>query len=293
MLFKKLTLSIIGGSTLLFSSSAFAQIPVDGFFPKKNSLVTAASYTYKSYDEFYIADELTDNSTVGNFETINSSIISIYAQYGITDRISATVTLPYISVKNTAEGGETVSGIQDLGLYVKGLITDKKFANYSRISIGGAMGVSFPLSNYDGGGLLSIGNTATSLKSEAIVLYETPLRVFAEAKIGSSINSSSDFVIPPALIYNFKLGYIHRRFYAHTELSVQNSISGTDIGGTNFGGPETLPETEVDFTNLLITAYVPILEDDLGVSGNFITVLDGRNVSKESGFGLGVVYNFK
>lgn len=286
-LFKK---TITLASMLSLSTCALAQLPVDGFYSKKNSFTAALSYSYKSYDEYYAGKNLVSN---GLGEGIESSIVSLYSQYSITDRVAVTLTLPYISVARIDGSGETVDGLQDIGLFIKGLISEKQFENSSKFSLGGAIGITFPASDYDGNGLLSLGNTATSYKAESIIHYETPIGVFLEGKFGSSVNSSDEFDIPSALFYSAKVGYIHKYFYTHLELDLQNSISGVDIGTTEFAdaGGE-LPETEVDYTNLLFSLYVPILEQDLGISANLSTTLDGRNANDESGFGIGLVYNF-
>lgn len=291
---KKLKKNLLGAITLICTTSAFAQLPVDGFYPKKNSFTAALSYDYKSYDEFYVGPTLTDAvlNDVGLREGVESSIVSLYAQYAITDRMAFTVTLPYISVAGKGDGTGSEDGIQDFGFFVKGLISEKKFENSSKFTLGGAIGLTFPLSDYDGRGILSIGNTATSYKAETIIHYEFPFRMFVEGKFGSSVNTSDDFDVPSALFYSAKVGYIHKYFYAHVEFDLQNSISGLDIGGEGFTGPDDLPETEVDFTKLVFNLYVPIVSQNLGISANYATTIDGRNVNSESGLGIGLVYNF-
>ena len=212
---------------LLLSTCALAQLPVDGFYSKKNSFTAALSYSYKSYDEFYLGKNLGGN---GLGEGIESSIVSLYSQYSITDRMAITLTLPYINVARIDGIGDNVEGLQDLGLFVKGLISEKQFENSSKFTLGGAIGITFPASDYEGNGLLSLGSTATSYKAETILHYETAIGVFFEGKFGSSVNSSDEFDIPSALFYSAKIGYIHKYFYTHLELDIQNSISGVDIG---------------------------------------------------------------
>jgi len=245
-----------------------------------------------------IVGNLDDASNQQSLGEITSTIISIYAQYGITDRLSITATLPYISVtseddiNDPAQLSSTVDGLQDIGFFVKGLISEKTFKDSSKFSLGGAIGITFPIGDYEGGGVLSLGNEATSYQAETILHYETTFGVFVEGKFGSSVNSSDEFDIPPALFYSAKVGYIHKYFYVHSELDIQNSVSGLDIGGEGFTGVGDLPETEVDFTRLLFNVYVPFYKNTLGVSANYLTTLDGRNVNDDSSFGAGLVYNF-
>jgi len=70
-------------------------------------------------------------------------------------------------------------------------------------------------------------------------------------------------------------------------------MSGLDIGTPEFaeaGGPNILPETEVDFTNLSFNFYIPLYKNTIGVSTGYINTLDGRNFSKESALTFGLVY---
>lgn len=287
----------IGALALLIlpTTAAFAQLPVNGFYSKKGDVTVATSYSYKSSDDFYVGSELAGENPAGLGE-ITSSILSIYAQYGISDRFSAVLTLPYISVKSEdgvadpINGTATVDGVQDLGLSVKGKILDKDLGNVGDITLGAAAGVSFPLSDYAGGGILSIGNQATSVTGEAIFQYNSPFKVFTELQLGYSARSSDDFDVPNALLYSAKVGYIHKYFYVHSQLSIHDSIDGLDIGGEGFTSPAILPETEVDFTSLSFSLYVPVYKDLIGVSANVETTLDGRNFNDESGIGFGLVY---
>ena len=195
MLLKTVKSQITGALILLSSTSMFAQLPVDGFYPKKNTVAAALSYNYKTYDDYYVGNSLAGGTPAGFIQTdlpfseegvdpvpgniddpsnqqslgeVSAQIISIYAQYGITDRLSITATLPYISIKSEdnindrAQLASTVDGLQDIGLFVKCLISDKIFKDSSKFSLGGAIGITFPLGDYDGGGVLSLGNEATS-----------------------------------------------------------------------------------------------------------------------------------
>ncbi|WP_025665812.1 hypothetical protein [Aquimarina megaterium] len=291
--------SLIGITLCIFPFlNAIGQVPVNGFYPEKNSFTLAPSYGYKSYDQFYRGSTLSEGNPAGLGE-ISSSIISFYSQYAITNWLSTTVTLPYISVESEdgaldpVQNVAQIDGIQDLGIFLKAKILGKKFDNSSLITLGGASGVTFPVGNYKGGGVLSLGNEATTVNGSAIFQYTTPFKIFSELQLGYSIRNSNDFDIPNAMLYSAKIGYYNKFLYVHAKLDIQNSMSGYDIGTPEFGnagGPAILPETEVDFTNLSFDFYVPIYKNALGVSAGYGTTLDGRNYNKESVFSFGLVY---
>ncbi len=281
--------------------SVFAQLPVDGFYPAKNSFTLASSYSYKNYDQFYRGTTLSEGNPAGLGE-ISSSIVSLYGQYAILDWLSTTVSLPYISIKSEdgvldpVQQVDQVDGIQDLGIFAKARVFEKKFENSSQITIGGVAGITFPVGDYEGAGVLSLGNQATSLNGAAVLQYTLPIKIFAETQIGYSFRDSGDFDIPNAMLYSAKIGYYNDFLYMHAKLDIQNSMSGLDIGTPEFadaGGAAILPETEVDYTTLSFDFYVPVYKNTFGISAGYLVTLNGRNFSKETGLSFGLVYTAK
>ncbi len=278
-----------------------AQIPVNGFYPEKNTLTVAPSFSYKSYDQFYQGSTLSEGNPAGLGE-ISSSIVSLYGQYAILDWLSSTVTLPYIQVESKdgildpVQEVAEVDGVQDLGVFMKARVYEKKFQNASQVTIGGATGVTLPVGDYEGAGVLSLGNQATTVNGSAIVQYSLPINIFSEFQLGYSLRNSNDFDIPNAMLYSAKIGFYNEFLYLHAKLDIQDSMSGFDIGTPEFGdagGAAVLPETEVDYTNLSFDFYVPVYKNTFGVSASYGTTLNGRNYSKESGLAFGLVYTAK
>lgn len=288
---------------LFFSiSSAFAQMPLDGFYPKKNAFTIAPSYSYKSYNKFFRGSILSEGNPAGLGE-ISSDIFSFYGRYAISDWLSTAITLPYITIKSGSEALDpvqntnSVAGIQDLGIYLKARALEKQFNDGSAYNLGVALGVTFPVGDYEGAGVLSIGNQATTISGAAIAQYTLPFKVFGEAQLGYSSRFSSDFEIPNAMVYRAKIGYFNDFLYLHAQIDMQDSLSGTDIGTPEFaaaGGPNSLPETQVDYTNLTFEFYIPIYKtskNNLGLSATYSKTIDGRNYDKGDGFSFGVVYD--
>ncbi|SEC40470.1 hypothetical protein SAMN04489761_2901 [Tenacibaculum sp. MAR_2009_124] len=283
---------------LLFPVFLHAQSPVTGFYPEKNQLTVAVSYFSKSYDKFYLGEELSEGNPA-NLGDISSSIVGVYADYGINNWLSAIVSFPYISIESKdgnpdpVHGESEQSGIQDLSLFLKARMFEENFKDGSKFTLGGSAGLAFPLGDYEGNGILSIGNKATTVDGLVVLQYTTNFNLFAEAQTGYSIRSNSDFDVPDALLYSFKLGYFTNQFYVHAKLGIQDSTSGYDIGSAEFGangGPVALSQTEVDYTNLSFDVYVPVYKQTFGVSAGYGLNLDGRNFGNERGFSVGLVY---
>lgn len=279
-------------------SSLSAQTIINGFFPEKNDFTFASSFSFKSYDTFYVGKTESESNPMDMGE-ISSSIVSIYGEYGMLDWLSTTITMPYISTKNEQGvldpvlGVNQVEGIQDLGLFLKAKVIDKNFDNNSKLSVGGAAGVTLPIGGYEEAGILSIGNGATAFDGCGFIQLATASNFFIELQAAYSLRNNSDFEVPNATLYSAKLGYYNKWFYAHAKVGNQNSLSGFDIGSQEFvdaGGPGALPETEVDYTNLNVDLYVPVYKDSFGVSSGYTVNMDGRNYDRASAFSIGLVY---
>ncbi len=279
------------------TSTLIAQTEVSGFYPKSKELTLATSYTFKNYDRFYRGTTLTDGNPAG-LAGIESYILGIYGEYGITDYLSASLSIPYINVQS--DNGQpdpvlneaSVSGVQDLTFYTKLKIAETKSKDTGKFTIGAAAGINIPIGDYEGAGVLSLGTNANSLNGDLITQYKTISNIFVSAQAGYRYKWSSDFDVPSALVYGFKLGYTHEFFYVDSQLVYQDSMDGLDIGTEEFaaaGGPNILPETEVDFLNINVNLYVPILKN-IGVSATVGKNLDGRNFNKESAYSVGLVY---
>ena len=279
-------------------SSLSAQTLINGFFPKQNDLTIASSYSYKTFDNFYRGETLTETNPM-NMGEITSSIISIYGEYGFSNWLSTTVTVPYVSTSNEMGvddpiiGESQVEGVQDLSVFLKAKILETKFNNASKLAVGGATGVTLPVGGYEAAGVLALGNGATAYEGCGFVQFTASANVFVELQAAYSLRNSSDFEVPNAMIYSAKLGYYNKWFYAHAKVGVQNSLSGFDIGSPEFiaaGGAAALPETEVDFANLYLDLYVPVYKNNFGISTGYAVTMDGQNYNKASSFSLGLVY---
>ncbi|UZO81918.1 hypothetical protein NBT05_05490 [Aquimarina sp. ERC-38] len=274
-----------------------SQTILNGFYPEQGNLTVAVSYGYKSNDQFFVGNSLAPGNPA-MLGTINTELYNIYGEYGITDWLSGVITLPYISVESEAgvadpvQMTDKVDGIQDLGIYLKAKVFET-MVDQASFKLGGGLGYSLPVGDYNGGGVLSLGNQAHDISAVAIVQYTTSYNFFTEFQGGYSIRESSDFEIPNATIFSGKLGYFNDYFYADVKLGIQNSQSGLDIGTPEFvaaGAAAALPETKVDYTELSFNIFVPVFQETLGISAGYAKTLEGRNFNDASGFTAGLVY---
>lgn len=284
---------------LWVSSSMMAQTQVTGFYPEKNKLTIAPNYCYKNYNKFYRGETLTDGNpgAIGG-SPVSSYIINFYGEYGITNWLSSSISLPYISIKtdngdlDPVQKKSSIKGIQDLSVFLKAKIIEEKLGSV-KVTLGAATGVTVPIGDYEGLGIITLGNRATTYNGDLIAQFTFANNFFTELQGGYSLRENKDYEVPEAVVYGLKLGYFNDIFYLHAQIASQNSLDGFDIGSPEFGaagGPLSLPQTKVNYTNLNFNIYFPLYKDTIGISSAFSKTIDGRNFGRETSYAIGLVY---
>lgn len=272
-----------------------AQSPVSTFMSGKGKGAVALSYNSEAYDNVFLVPADSKGVPVFNDVTLNS--VSLFATYGITDRLEVVASLPYITA--TGNANETVlnelgfenerSGIQDLSLFVKYNPYTAEFGD-NTLSFQVAAGLRTPLGNYaaDEGlqSIIAIGNRATSLNGLAIAQFKTDFGLFVGTQAGYSFRNGE---VPNALLGEIKVGYAGARFYVDAWYAGQVSDGGVNILGEGFTG--FFPATDVSFNRAGVNVFVPIA-GGFGISGGVSKFLNGRNVGESTGVSGGIVYSF-
>ena len=292
------------GALLFFGSvnSLRAQSLVSGFMAGKGHGSAVISGTTERYRSVYLAPDKIDGVPV--FQEVRVNSLNLYATYGLSDKIDAIVSLPYIQSSGKAPGpvvndlnalyptqgyANTRQGLQDLTALLK-------FKSYS-VELGssvldllGVVSVSTPLSDYQTntgyGYIIAIGNRATKYSAAGVAHLKTSTGIFATAQVGYSLRTG---LVPNALIGEAKLGYAGPKTYLEGSASFQESNGGTDISEADFNG--FFPSTRVNFIRIGASAYRPIA-NGFGLTLGASTYVAGRNIGKATGFSAGVTYNF-
>ena len=260
------------------------------------------SGTTERYESVYLAPDKIDGVPI--FQEVRVNSLNLYATYGLTDKIDAIVSLPYIQSKGKAAGtvvndldalystqgyANTRQGLQDISALLK-------FKSYS-VELGssildllGVVSFSTPLSDYQTntgyGYIIAIGNRATKYSAAGVAHLKTSTGIFATAQVGYSLRTG---LVPNALIGEAKLGYAGPKTYLEGSASFQESNGGTDISEAGFNG--FFPSTRVNFIRIGASAYRPIA-NGFGLTLGASTYVAGRNIGKATGYSAGVTYNF-
>ena len=283
------------------ASSVQAQSLVSGFLAGKGHGSVVVSGTTERYDEVYLAPGKVDGVPVYKEVRVNS--LNLYATYGITDKIDAVLSLPYIQSKGSADeavlaGLNTTQGYKNTRQGVQDLTALLKFKSYSReigsniLDLLGVVSVSTPLSGYETnnglGYIIAIGNRATKYTASGVAHLKTSSGVFATGQLGYSLRTG---LVPHALVGEAKIGYAGPKTYVEGYASFQESNGGTDITLAGFSPTEFFPSTRVNYVRLGGSVYRPIAKG-VGVVLGASTYVAGRNIGKSTGYSAGLSYNF-
>ncbi|GFD92220.1 MULTISPECIES: hypothetical protein [Tenacibaculum] len=291
--------------TLLFFSillgisiTSYGQGLYDGFTPKKNSLSITTSFTKSEYEKFYLGK--TKQNATPVHEKINQNIYSLYAKYGITDRLSAIVSIPFIDATNTSNQPDPVNGltsiseVQDISIALKFNAHKFQFKSGDLNIITGITTV-IP-TGYEPNGILSIGNGGFGFDLKAGLHLNTNVGFFSTIFAGYNLRGNADnnltpggdFGVPNAFTTTGKIGYASSFIYVEAWADYYNSEEGVDIGSPSFKG--NFPETDVDYKSVGITVYKNILPK-LGIGVGYGKVIDGRNIGESSTYSVSLTYN--
>ncbi|MBF9239393.1 hypothetical protein I2I05_18515 [Hymenobacter sp. BT683] len=282
--------------------TAQAQSLVSGFMAGKGHGSVVVSGTTERYETVYLAPEKIDGVPI--FQEVRVNSLNFYGTYGLSDKIDAVISLPYIQSKGRAAGtvisdldalystaGYTNvrQGLQD----ITGLL---KFKTYSReigssiLDLLGVVSFSTPVSDYQTntgyGYIIAIGNRATKYSASGIAHLKTSSGVFATGQVGYSLRTGQ---VPHALVGEAKIGYAGPKTYLEGFASFQESNGGTDISQEGFGG--FFPSTRVNFIRLGGSVYRPLAQG-FGVVLGASTYVSGRNIGKSTGYSAGLSYNY-
>ncbi len=281
-----------------------AQTPTDAIMMTKGEMCIAAIYSHDSWDEYWEGTLLRTN---GNIGTLTRQSISPMAIVGLNDRINFLVALPWMKTESSGGYIKGVSGLQDMGFWLKGKPLDSKLGP-GDLTIHGTAGFTFPISNYlEDYGPYSLGLGCTDLSLTGILQYKLDMGLYLRGQAGyhwrgnskierdyyytTHSNYSDQVDMPDAITWDATLGI----WLFDSSLKIEatygglNTQDGFDIRRQDAGFP----------SNQMINTgygggfqyYLPGLQG-FSVIGAFHQVSTGRNVGKSMTYTGGIAYFF-
>jgi hypothetical protein len=285
--------------TIFLTTKSFAQTEMDGLFMDKNLFCVGATYTKTSWKNYWEGTLKRDNLNLGK---VSSSNVMINGNYGITSKLNAIFTLPYIKTKASAGQLAGQKGIQDFSLYLKWVGYTKQFKKsiLKGIIVGG---VSAPLGKYTPDLLpLSIGTLSKTASIRAMVdfqqsnwfgtasgtyIYRGNVKLDRNTYYTTRLHYSNMVEMPDATNINIRGGYRSEVWIIEAIANKWITNGGFDITKNNV----PFISNKMNATTIgLHVKYETMFVDGLSFVGDGMTTVAGRNVGQTSGFTLGAFY---
>jgi hypothetical protein len=241
----KLSIPALTLPALLFCSTGKAQTDIDGLMMAKNNFCTGPMYQYSAWKNYWEGSLNRENLNLG---TVSTQTIAIMGNYGITRRLNALFTVPYVKTNASAGQWKGQAGIQDLSLWLKYMPFEKKVGpgELSLYTIGG---FSTPLTNYSIDQLplsLGLGSTNTTLRlmadyqwgdwfgtASGSYVVRSNVKLDRTAYYTTEMNYTNEVKMPNATQYNLRAGFRNGTWIAEAVLDHWNTLGGHDITRNN------------------------------------------------------------
>jgi hypothetical protein len=286
--------------TLVFLSTfANAQTADDAIMMGKKQWCNGFTYMYSGWDKYWEGNFKRDNKNMG---TVTTQSLMVMSNYGISDKLNAIVSVPYIWTHASAGTLHSLEGFQDIELNLKYEFYTKKLGKgiLSLIAVGG---FSTPLQKYENDFLpMSIGLGSTNLSGRLTVDYQNGI-FFATAS--SAYVWRSDVTIDRTSYYTDQIYYTNKVYMPnqlHSNLNVgirkKNLIAEAVVMNMyTFGGYDIrkndmpFASNQMNMTSLGAHGkyFLPFFPN-LAVIGGADFVVAGRNVGQSQTYTGGLYY---
>lgn len=253
-----------------FCTCVRAQGPIGGFPTPKGEVAVALNYSSEKYTEYFLPDDQTEARDV---ETIS---YSLFLEAGVSEQTSLIATLPWMRT-NDREGS-----LQDGSVWLKYMNLDKRTERGANRFFT-AVGLSFPVGNYETEGIAALGQRATVFQGRLAYQYQHDSGWFLHAQTGIDFQFAPESRSAWPLL--LRTGYGGKFFY--TEAWFEN-VSALEAGT---GVQTATAGTGSSWRRIGGTLYVPV-RPWIGLNFAGAWVLSGEFIGDSSRLSGGLVFKF-
>ncbi len=285
--------------TIFSSTFLFSQTDMDGLMMDKNSLCAGATTSTSTWKNYWEGTLKRENLNLGK---VTTNTVAINGNYGITNKLNAIFSVPYITTKASAGQLKGQKGLQDLSLFIKWVGVNKKLKSgvLNGIIIGG---ISLPLTNYTPDLLpLSIGMHCKTASVRAMLDYEKKhwfatasstyivrgnVKLDRETYYTTTLHYTNMVEMPNIFTTNLRIGYRTNTKIFEAYFNKYNCLNGFDITRNNM--PFVSNKMEASLIGIHLK-YYPNFIKGLSVDVDGATTLTGRNVGQNTNLSVGIFY---
>ena len=285
------------------ASVAAAQMPDDGLMMPRRMASVGVTYAHDSWTEYW---EGTLKRSNGNIGTLTTQSVTVMAGYGITDRLGAMVSLPYISTEASQGTLRGLSGVQDLTLALKYRLLVPRATRVGAVSAFITGAAALPMSDYTPDFMpMSIGSGGGRASARLTLNLQSPSAWFVNASgaytfcnnvtldrpsyyTDGQLYMTNEVAMPNVLDYSISAGAARGRWRVPVTLVQQRTLGGGDIRRQDM----PFVSNRMDFTRLEGSVLYG-LRKDLAIRAGAGHVLAGRNVGQSTTLSSGLSYAFQ
>lgn len=285
------------------ASLAAGQMPDDGLMMPRRMATLGVIYAHDSWTDYW---EGTLRRRNGNIGTLTTQSVTVLAGYGITDRLGAMVSLPYVTTGASQGTLRGLSGVQDLTLALKYRLLTMRPNRLGSVSAFLAGSAAVPVSDYTPDFMpLSIGTGGGRAAARLTLGLQSPSVWFVNASgaytfcnnvtldrpsyyTDGQLYMTSEVAMPNALDYSVTAGVASGRWRVPVSLVQQRTLGGGDIRRQDM----PFVSNRMDFTRLE-GSVMYALPKDLALRLGAGHVIAGRNVGQSTTFTAGLSHAFR
>ncbi|MGZ3752618.1 MAG: hypothetical protein ACXVB0_23985 [Mucilaginibacter sp.] len=281
--------------------SASAQMENDGIMIPKNYLCPGAMYSTSNWTNYW---EGTFKRNNGNIGTLNNSMYSVMATYGIANNLITTLTVPYVTTHASAGTLKGQKGFQDISLNLKWKALKIKTGG-GTLALFASLTGSIPLTNYEADfEPLALGSHSKNFTARGLVDYtfgkafitasgaymtRSNITIDRTSYYTTQLIYSNQVELPNMSDYNFRAGYRSKYFIAEAVADISTSLGGFDIRKNDM----PFPSNRMNMTAVGLNLRYRIKSlYNLEFTAGDDYVVKGRNVGQSNMVHGGISYIF-
>jgi hypothetical protein len=283
-----------------------AQTIEDGIMMGKRQICSGYLYSRDSWDEYWEGARKRDNGNIGSITTESHTL---FANYGVTDRLNVITMIPHVSTDASKGVLAGMSGFQDATFAAKYKFFQTPLTEYGALRAIAVFTASTPMTDYTPDFLpLSIGLHSRRLTGRGTAHFRANTGWFINVTgaytwrgdVGldrpffytdGQLTFSDQVPMPDVFDYSLSSGYIRDELVLSASFSQQRTQGGGDIRRQD----APFVSNRMNFSRAGLWAKVPVLSrhgTTVSLIGGYSYVVDGRNVGQSSTLTAGVMYFF-
>ncbi len=276
--------------------ASFAQMPHDAIYMPKKTICAAISYSNTSWKNYWENTLKRDNLNMGTHTT---QAYSAMVAAGITDKLNAIASLPYMQTSTSAGNLRGQKGLQDASLWLKYNIISKK-----GLSLHAIIGGSLPVGNYLPDFLpMSLGLQSKTLTSRLLANYYHKSGLYATAhtsylmrsnikidrdayQADGRVYNTNEVAIPNATDDAVRIGILKQKFQVEVFAEKFSCTNGDNIRRNDMPFPtNNMKASTLGF-------YAKVQPKNIGANFRVSQVVSGLNAGQSLQISAGFLYQF-